>query len=116
MSDPGITVNFDVGATLTGLGLLVTAVFSGLALLQSNRNAKKIDKVEINTNSLTATAVAIAKKLGIEEGRASEKAERAERDVNAAAAAAAPPPAASTAIALPTSVVLKGELAKDDKK
>jgi cell division protein FtsB len=70
----------DLAPILQALALVITAIVSGLSLwlnfkskaLQTQQ-AATIQKLEVNTNSLSERNQAIAKKLGVEEGKAAEK-------------------------------------------
>ncbi len=52
---------------ITAVGVLTSAALSW-------RNGRKLDEVHKSTNGLSERAEALAKKLGVEEGKAAEKA------------------------------------------
>lgn len=121
MTLAAVTVTVDLGPALLGLAAVISAIFSGLAFLSSQRNAKRIDKVEVNTNSISTRNEEIAKKLGIVEGKAAEKADHAQRTADVAAAVKAvtpaiPAAAAAAPVEVVASVPLTIKLDKDDLK
>jgi hypothetical protein len=61
----------EIALVITASGTLLTSV---VAATLSLRNGFNIQRIEKNTNSISQRNEDIAKKLGIEEGRAAEKA------------------------------------------
>lgn len=59
---------------MTAGGTLLTSVVSAFNALVALRNGRKLDAVHKSTNGLSERAEVLAKKLGVEEGRAAEKA------------------------------------------
>jgi hypothetical protein len=59
--------------TWTEFSQLITAVGVLTSAVLSWRNGRKLDEVHKSTNGLSERAEALAKKLGVEEGKAEEK-------------------------------------------
>lgn len=63
---------------IAAIGAIVTPIFLALLTRQQNKkidaSAEDIKRLEVNTNSISERNEAIAKKLGIQEGIAREKA------------------------------------------
>lgn len=68
--------------TFTGgdVALIITAVSSLIAAIGTLLNAWNIRRIETNTNSISSRNEAIAKKLGIAEGKAAEQDAQAARE------------------------------------
>lgn len=68
----------EVALVMTAGGTLLSSVVSAFMALKNRsislENGRKLDAVHQSTNGLAARNEAIAKKLGVEEGKAAEKA------------------------------------------
>jgi uncharacterized membrane protein len=61
----------EIALVITSIGTLITSIGS---VLVSLRNGQKLNEVHRTTNSLAQRNESIAKQLGVNEGRAAEKA------------------------------------------
>ena len=64
----------EIALIITACGTLLTAVTGAVGIFVSLRNSRKLDEVHKTTNSLAERNEAIAKELGVAEGKASVEA------------------------------------------
>jgi hypothetical protein len=64
----------EIALIISASGTFLSAVVASIGAIISLSNSRKLDAVHQSTNGLSERAEALAKKLGIEEGKAAEKA------------------------------------------